>query len=257
MRNRTMEVKPPRAFLRRLGIGLGGVAALCLMLFLVVDRLLMPAIARHGQEAPCPGVLGLPLDEAERKLRQAGFDPLLEGRRADPAGRVAAGAVLDQQPRPGRVAKQGRRVHLVLSLGMGLSRVPELRGQSLRQAVGLLSEARLVADTLDLHWRHDGRVGQGSVLSQLPLAGDSLEPGGSVALTLSLGPAPDWVNTPLVTGLSVSRARKMLEQSGLEALVVSGGGGESAVVQEQEPSAGTPLVPGSAVDLRLQERSVE
>lgn len=257
MRNRAVDERRSRGFWARLGIKLAWLAALILALFLLVDRLIMPALVRHGQEAACPGVLGLPLEEAESSLRKAGFDPVLESRRADPAGRVPAGAVLDQQPRPGRVTKQGRRVHLVLSLGVGLSRVPDVRGSSLRQAVGLLAEARLVADTLDLQWRHDSRVGQGSVLSQRPAAGDSLEPGRSVDLTLSLGPAPDWVNTPQVTGLALERARKVLERSGLEALVVSGNGGDKSVVQEQDPAAGTPLVPGSAVDLHLQERSVE
>jgi len=257
MRNRPQDGPPTRPWHVRLGIRLAWLVGLGLALFFLVDRLIMPRIARHGEEAPCPGVVGLPLAEAEVRLRQAGFEPVLEARRADPAGRVPAGAVMDQQPRPGRVAKAGRRVHLTLSLGVGQSRVPDVRGSSLRQASGLLAEARLVADTLDIHWRHDDRVGQGSVLAQIPAAGDSLEPGERVQLVLSLGPAPDWISTPQLSGLTLAQARRTLERAGLEALVVGGAARDEALVAEQDPAPGTPLVPGSAVDVRLAERSLE
>ncbi|MFA7331514.1 MAG: PASTA domain-containing protein [Candidatus Delongbacteria bacterium] len=241
----------------RLGGLAGLLLGLLLLLLLVLDFLVMPRITRQGAETLTPGVLGLSLPEAEQSLRQAGFEPVVEARRPDPAGRYAAGAVMGQYPRPGRLSKSGRSVLLTVSTGGRLMRVPDLQGATLRQALGLLGDARLEEDTLARHWRHDERFGEGCIVAQLPAPGDSLTPGDRVSLTLSLGPAPEWVSTPSVLGLGRLEAGQWLERAGLAVGFVDALAGEETglTVLEQDPAPGTPLVPGSAVDLRFKERS--
>lgn len=259
-RNQTLQPAPDtHGSLFRLGGLLGLALGALILAALALDLLVMPLLTHHGREERCPRVLGLGWAEAQRALREAGFEPVLEARRADSGGRWAAGQVMDQYPLPGRLTKCGRRVHLTISAGGRMMRVPDLRGVTQRQATGLLADARLEQDTLRRHWRYDERFGQGAVVGQTPAAGDSLPPGGLVSLTLSLGPPPDWVNAPSLLGLSLARAEEQLERSGLATgyvdLSVDSLAGR--LVLEQDPPPGTPLVPGSAIDLRFRERSLE
>lgn len=226
-----------------------------MLLLLLVDLLVMPALTRHGRETRTPAVLGLPLAEARRSLEEAGFLPVVEARRPDPAGRYPKGQVMGQYPRAGRLSKSGRKVLLTVSTGGRQLRVPDLLGATLRQALGLLADAGLEEDTLQRHWRHDERQGLGTILAQRPAVGDTLTPGDRVSLTLCLGPAPEWVSAPSVLGLDRARAASALEQAGLSVGFMDAGEGEILPVLEQDPPPGTPLVPGSAVDLRFKERS--
>jgi len=232
------------------------VLALVLLAALLADHLLLPRWTRQGAERPMPSALGAPLGEAERALRAQGFQPRLESRRPDPSGRHAEGEVMGQFPRPGRSAKPGREVLLTVSTGRRQVLVPDLTGSTLRQALGRLADVRLEEDTLERHWRHDMRFGEGTILSQLPAAGDTLAPGDRVSLTLSLGPAPDWIPVPSVLGLPVGQAARVLERAGLALGHVDDPLDQEAPVRSQEPDPGTPLVPGSAVDLRCRERSM-
>ena len=239
----------------RLGGGVGLALGALILLVLAVDMLVMPRITRHGQETLTPSVLGMPLDAAQRSLREAGFTPVVEARRPDPAGRYESGAVMGQYPRAGRLSKTGRSVLLTVSTGGRQVRVPDLLGVTLRQGLGLLADARLEEDSLQRHWRHDQRFGEGTILGQQPPAGDTLSPGDRISLTLCLGPAPDWVSAPSVLGLGAREALQALERAGLSQGFVDAPGEVGGVVLEQDPPPGTPLVPGSAVDLRFKERS--
>jgi beta-lactam-binding protein with PASTA domain len=229
--------------------------AVLLVAAVLVDQLFLPRLTRQGAERALPAVLGLPLAQAEQALRDEGFQPRVESQRPDPSGRYADGEVMGQFPRPGRRAKPGREVLLTLSSGRRQVTVPDLSGSTLRQALGLLADVRLEEDTLARHWRHDPRFGEGTVLAQLPAAGDTLAPGDLVGLTLSLGPAPDWVPVPSLAGLPLGQAERVLERAGLVLGFVDNPLDREALVRSQEPTPGTPLVPGSAVDLRCLERS--
>ena len=258
---RNQSLQPParvRGPLYRLGGLLGLALGALLALALLLELLVMPRLTRQGREARCPSVLGLSESEARRQLAEAGFDPTVEARRADPAGHFAAGQVMDQDPRPGRLTKSGRRVRLTLSAGRRQARVPDLRGATERQAAGLLADAQLEQDTLRRLFRFDERYGQGAVIGQQPAAGDSLPPGGLVSLVFSLGPAPDWVPAPSLLGLSLERAEALLERSGLltGAVDLPDDSLVGRTVREQEPAPGTPLAPGAAIDLRFRERSL-
>ncbi|MDP2360180.1 MAG: PASTA domain-containing protein [bacterium] len=254
MRRDQVASAPARRW-RRLGLALFALLAGFLLLLVAFDQLLMPALTRQGEVGQCPRVLGLEWNEAEILLRQSGFEAVQAGRRPDPSGLFPAGVVMEQHPRAGRMTKTGRRIHVTLSSGSRQVPIPTLRGATQRQAQSLLADVQLDLDTLRCQWRHDARFGEGTVLSQVPAAGDSLPPGGLVAVVLSLGPAPDWVPVPDLTGMTLRQARRTLARVGLASAQDSGLSDAQAVVG-QNPPAGLQVRPGATVDLRLQERSL-
>jgi serine/threonine-protein kinase len=72
--------------------------------------------------------------------------------------------------------------------------------------------------------------------------GTGVEPGATITLTVSKGPAA--VAVPDVNGRDVEEARQMLAQLGLQAQVIGGG-----KVRIQNPAAGQQVPPGTSVVL--------
>jgi eukaryotic-like serine/threonine-protein kinase len=227
---------------------------LLLLLLIVADRLLLPLYTRLGRETTTPLVVGLPLEAAELKLRQAGFEAVVERRKPDPSGRYGDGEVMEQFPRAERLSKSGRRVHLTVCRGGRHVLLPDLSGNTLRQATVELNDRGLQLDSLGLGWRFDGVYGRGTVLAQSPAPGDSLLPGSLVSVTLSLGPEPERVEVPSLLGLDRAAAGRALRSIGLEPgrwlpLVESS---RQRGVRSQQPAAGSLVPPGSRVDLWIQ-----
>lgn len=90
-----------------------------------------------------------------------------------------------------------------------------------------------------------------TVIGQTPAAGERTEIGTKVDLVVA---AAIDVQAPDLAKLPMSQARVVLERSGLKVGKVTTAGpfiGREAQVSSQSPSAGTPLSPGSAVDLAV------
>jgi eukaryotic-like serine/threonine-protein kinase len=93
-----------------------------------------------------------------------------------------------------------------------LSEVPDLRGMSVGEARVMLENRGFEAGRVDsiLH----PAIPAGEIVGQAPLAGQLTLPGGSVELTVSLGPEQRPI--PDVTRLRVDRALTVLRTSGFE-----------------------------------------
>ncbi|HEX5848899.1 MAG TPA: Stk1 family PASTA domain-containing Ser/Thr kinase [Rubrobacter sp.] len=76
------------------------------------DRAAPEAVARKVE---VPLLVGLPPDEAQKRLEKVGLD--LGSRDEAPSGTIAEGAVSEQDPAAGTTAEQGRAVNVVLSTG--------------------------------------------------------------------------------------------------------------------------------------------
>jgi serine/threonine-protein kinase len=105
-----------------------------------------------------------------------------------------AGYVLEQDPLPGTQVDAGTPVTITVS--SGLTRVPAVVGLSEAQARSDLAQAGFEVQVVE---QLDGTVPGGTVLAQSPQAGESLERGSVVTITVSLAPAPSPTPTPTPT----------------------------------------------------------
>ena len=194
--------------------------------YLIWDRILAPI-------TPIPSVLGAPGDSALEQLERAGFAPVIDGGPTHDPG-VPANHVLVQSPLG--EARLGTPVLLVLSAGPRQVAIPELVDRPVTEAVAALTAASLEAE---VRQRHDEEVAAGLVLATEPAAGDEVDEGATVTLTVSLGPTPILV--PEVVGEGVEAARGALVELGLGLTV-----GErrfhpsvpAGEILEQRPAAG-------------------
>ena len=161
---------------------------------------------------------------------------------------VAAGLVISQTPLAGSPALPGSQVNLVISTGPCSVIVPNVVGQTQPGAGTTLTGANLIVGTVTQQC--DNNVAAGLVISQNPLAGSPALPGSPVDVVISTGPCS--VIVPNVVGQTQGAAATAITGANLIVGTVTQQCSNSVPagsVISQNPLAGSPALPGSAVDL--------
>ena len=97
-------------------------------------------------------------------------------------------------------------------------------------------------------------VAAGLVIASDPPAGKPVEPDTTIALIISTGPATQPV--PKVLGFRFSQAKKTLEDAGFKVGTKKYGSSDNyddEVIIKQDPAENSPAVPGTAVNLIINE----
>ena len=197
-----------------------------------------------GATVTVPDVRGQQIGDAVRELQDAGLATArkdVEGSGQEP------GTVVDQDPGPGAEVDEGTTVTLQVAAGPGARQVPDVVGETLDSARRILVRAGFeVAVTRE----QSEDVGEDVVISQRPGGGEDADQGSTVTLVVSSGPGT--VQVPDVTNQSQSSAEAELQDAGLVIGSVSTEENdqlEPGTVISQDPSAGTEVDEGSAVNL--------
>lgn len=199
------------------------------------------------EEVTVPGVTGLPVNEAIRRLERVG----LRGREAESrlSGAAPKGTILEQSPQAGGMQRSGTTISLVVSGGQEMGTVPQVAGMSRREAERLLEEAGFAIGAVT---QRASDTTRGAVLETTPGGGEELALPGPVRLTLSSGPSA--IVIPDVTGRSYQAARDALQALGLDVRRTSLDSASTApagTVVSQHPGAGRTVPAGSPVGLVL------
>ena len=161
---------------------------------------------------------------------------------------VPLGRVISQDPEGGSSAASGTAVALVVSSGPAIVTVPEVVGLPQGAAESALQDLGLAVGTVDTGISES--VPAGSVMSQDPEAGASVDAGSSVALVVSIGPSA--VVVPDVVGLAQAAAESAIVDAQL--VIGTVGTASSDAVPEghvisQQPAGGASVAPGVSVSL--------
>jgi eukaryotic-like serine/threonine-protein kinase len=193
-------------------------------------------------ESTVPAVTGMRQEPAEAAVRDAGLEP--ESTRQQSS--KPEGIVLGQSPDAGASVDEGSTVRLVVSTGPPAETVPDVVGETQSQAVAALTAAGFESDVTEAF--SDKKAG--IVVSQEPKAGEQLDEGGTVALTVSKGGKP--VIVPDVVGTTSAAATAKLEAVGLKAnpVAVPSEQPEGQVVA-QSPAPGKDATTGDTVRLNV------
>jgi beta-lactam-binding protein with PASTA domain/tRNA A-37 threonylcarbamoyl transferase component Bud32 len=179
-----------------------------LALLLVAGAVVAGALLLSGgQKVTVPTVIGADQASAEAGLRQAGF-------KTDSTAKTSQrpkGEVIGQDPAGGSKAEKGSTVDLTVSDGPAQVAVPAVVGLTEKSAVARLQKRGLKAVPTE---QSSTSVQKGRVISASPSAGQQVDKGSSVALTVSSG--PDQVDVPDVTGKSYDEAKSQLEAAGFK-----------------------------------------
>jgi beta-lactam-binding protein with PASTA domain len=148
-----------------------------------VDNLEEPislVVSRGSAFAAVPAITaGTDPDAAESTLNQAGFDAW---RRFTPSWDVHKGNVVGVTPRVGVRVHRPARVTILISSGYPKSTVPALRGSSLSDAEGALSDRHL---HYTVAYAPSQTIPAGQVIGQSPPAGSVMVQGHTVQVTVA------------------------------------------------------------------------
>lgn len=159
-----------------------------------------------------PNVVGLPQVEAQAVLRSAGFIPQLSAEVYDKT--VPANVVISQNPEAGAKCRKGREVYYTISKGQQYSKVPDVRGKTLREAeLELVNAGLSVRNTTFVY---HPTVPKDKVISQNPREGTEVAIGTVVDLEISKGAEPMTAKVPQLVGLTKEQAEKALTDALLQ-----------------------------------------
>jgi serine/threonine-protein kinase len=163
------------------------------------------------------------------------------------------GVIMRQDPAAGSQVREGRRISLVVSSGLQLVPVPDLRYQSMRE-VGLdLSHLRLQVGKVKVVGNDE--VPSGRVVEQDPLPMTNVREGTPINVRISKGP-PDIVTAPKLVGLDISDARDAAAKARLPIGQIvwtpfGRDGPPRGVVVAQRPAPGARIDPFERISMQV------
>jgi eukaryotic-like serine/threonine-protein kinase len=159
-------------------------------------------VAPSAADVLVPAFAGQTLEDANAECERLGVTCSVLER--DASDRFPRDVIMAQQPGPGTRVREGRAISFVVSTGVQIFPMPDLRFESLRNA-------QLALGRLKLNLAHTSVVANDDVpanyvLTQDPVPLTSVREGSAVRLTLSKGP-PASVVLPTLVNLSIDEAR--------------------------------------------------
>ncbi|MGH2739295.1 MAG: Stk1 family PASTA domain-containing Ser/Thr kinase [Actinomycetota bacterium] len=202
-------------------------------------------------EAPTvtmPNVIGATEEGALRTLRGLGLrvDVTERFREEEPPNTVFA-----QDPPEGTRLEEGDTVEISVSRGLRQVEVPTLVGGQESDAAGILEASRLV---LGFTSQQPSEDPEGTIIAQDPPAGERVDEGSSVNITVSSGPA--LTSVPNVICQSREDAQAEIEERDLEYQEVGTSFSEDCpadTIASQDPEAGSEVERGSTVQVVVSE----
>jgi eukaryotic-like serine/threonine-protein kinase len=235
------SIKETQWTVRDWGLALAGAI---LAGYLTAYLLVFPAPIWRSRQV-VPRVLGLPLEDASRQLREAGFQIQAGGSEAHPA--APRGTIVWQDPPPGVSAPAGLRVTLVSSDGPPKIPVPDVSGLDAALAQRLVTAAGMTVAQVE---SVQADRPAGVAMMTRPPASTVLTPGTPVTVVVSRG-APT-IAVPDLLGMSQADARTRLELEGLQLGTATRrrtADANPGTVIAQRPAAGTLAAAGTVVDI--------
>ncbi len=203
-----------------------------------------------GQSVTVPNVVGLTQQQADDALRERGLgSQVVQNANTD---EQAAGNVFRQDPPAGRTARPGRTVKLMVSLGPPTYTVPNLIGEPLDKAPGILDRARLQLGKVQRVYVNGAK--RGRIVNQNPIPGASLGSPAPVDVTVEDNSALPTAIVPLLTGRTLAEAEDELVQANLhlaKVVYVANDTVAAGTILLQKPEGNTDAKLGDKVELEV------
>lgn len=169
---------------------------------------------------------------------------------------VSPGTILSQSVEPGEVLKRGDQFSVVIAKEKEMVNVPDLENMTISEAQSVLKSLglNLIVDKTE----YDEDVPADRIIRQKPRSEESVAKGEDVHVVMSKGQDSKVAVVPNLRGVTIEKARALLNQQGLklgnidEREDISVGPGE---VVWQQYNSGNQIKQGQTVDIIVSKRS--
>ncbi|HRI30504.1 MAG TPA: PASTA domain-containing protein [Candidatus Kapabacteria bacterium] len=229
---------------------IAGLFTLFLCCLLLIINLLMPYLIHSGKEVTVPSLIGKDIQKGSALLSELGLQ--IQEVKEVFSGQAPAGIILNQNPLPNSVVREGRRLYITVSKGMEGDAMPNLVGKSLREARILLMQQGLELGVV--HYEFSELVQQDRIMAQSVQYGAKISSGEQVSLTISKG--QEAYPVPSLIGKTIAEAEETIVAAGF---VLGGKAREhnetylSGIVIAQDPAGGTMSPKETPINLTVSE----
>lgn len=189
----------------------GGFCLSLLIIFMILDSWILPAIIHSGNKVQVPNVTGISLIDAKAQLESLGLQYKIFTEQHN--DEYPENYVINQNPKPYRIVKSGRHINLTISKGGEPVVMPNIALRPLRNARVALMERGLYIGNID--YVFSDSVGVDTVISQNIRPGKTITFGTYVNLVVSKGLEAE-IEVPNLTGKTLAEIEKILEASNLQ-----------------------------------------
>jgi beta-lactam-binding protein with PASTA domain len=176
----------------------------------IFNFIVLPLLVGRGDIAIVPQVKGMLLSPAEEACREKELNLMVTGERH--SNDFPTGTVIEQDPGSGESLKGNRTVKVVISSGPRLETVPEVDGESIRQAELMLDASGLEKGRILRIFSSE--EGPNRVISASPPVGSSARTGSGVDMLLSMTGEPRVYMMPDLRGKDLLFVKERLESCG-------------------------------------------
>lgn len=192
-----------------------------------------------------PGFLGMTVEEAETEAAKLGLTVTKDGEELNSS--YEPGQIVRQTPEEGTKISKDEPITVVIAAEeVELIEVPSLVGKKLEEVSKLIKEAGF---TESAEYKFDADSAENTILDQVPRAGDKLEKGNVVKITVSMGKEENNIELPTVLGKSEQEAKNILKNFNLKISYREDKSQSEGVVLSQNPSPGQKMSTGSEVGI--------
>ncbi len=178
---------------------------------ILLNQFVMPWYTKHGEALAVPNVIAQRFEDAKELLELQGLDVVKAGEKNN--AQLPFGYVVEQNPRPARLVKMGRRVYLTISSGEREFQMPNLVGLSETNARERLKSYSLLLE--DIVYQYSPEEPRDVVMVQSEDPGTLVKVGAPIEITVSLGEPTENVIVPSLLAKTLDVAKRELQKAGL------------------------------------------
>jgi serine/threonine-protein kinase len=178
----------------------------------IMDYIVLPLVVGINTELYIPDVRGKYFENAKGDLTDLGLK--IDKTIISYNKNYKSGTVISMNPRPFTKVKQGKIISLSIAGSKNIILVPNIIGNSYRNARIILEENNLELDTI--LYELNNNVGIDSIIFQYPRAGEIVETGKKISLGVSQGKIPDFYIVPSLLNLDLAQAKQIIRKNGLQ-----------------------------------------
>lgn len=225
--------------------------AVLLILLIVFDNLVMPAVINSGSKVKVPYLIGKKLELAQKELEKNDLDwKVIKETYSD---KFPVGTIIAQIPSPNLTIKSNRPILLTVSKGQEKVPVPYLIGSNVRSARLALMQRGL--ELGDISYEFNESFPKETICRQLISAGSLVPYGSKIDLVISKGPENQNV-VPSLIGYSFDEVKSVISESGFVLGNVQYKVSETYLpntVIDQFPKAGEMVAPGTPINVTISK----
>lgn len=176
----------------------------------LMNFVVMPLLIHQRGAVVVPDVRRMTENQAGQVLQRASLKMRVE--RRDHDSEMPEGFVVSQRPRPDETVKEGRTVSVVVSKGARMLRVPDIKGQSLRQGELMLGGQGLLAGRVARVLEETGA--REKIIACSPVPGSEVVENSAVDILVGVGGRPRQYMMPTLVDRDLLFVKDELERLG-------------------------------------------